>query len=99
MDSERSIVFDQAENRLHAQKGILVWLTYPTVKRDPSDELRGFHEGRVQSFLSEVGWDRASSAHTGYRFHDRASEPSTAYPTTSTDHAPEPTAADEEEDR
>ncbi len=26
MDSERSIVWDQAENRLHTQKALLVWL-------------------------------------------------------------------------
>jgi ornithine carbamoyltransferase len=26
MDSENSIVFDQAENRLHAQKGVMAWL-------------------------------------------------------------------------
>ena len=26
IESERSIVFDQAENRLHAQKGILYYL-------------------------------------------------------------------------
>jgi ornithine carbamoyltransferase len=26
MDGSHSIVFDQAENRLHVQKGVLVWL-------------------------------------------------------------------------
>ena len=26
MDSEQSVVFDQAGNRMHAQKGLLVWL-------------------------------------------------------------------------
>jgi len=26
MDSKQSVVFDQAENRMHAQKGLLVWL-------------------------------------------------------------------------
>jgi ornithine carbamoyltransferase len=25
MDGPRSVVFDEAENRLHAQKGILTW--------------------------------------------------------------------------
>jgi putrescine carbamoyltransferase len=66
IDHERSIVFDQAENRLHAEKGILVWLTYPTVRR-PSPALRRYHEGRLQSLLGRAGWDRAGSAHTSYR--------------------------------
>jgi len=88
MDSERSIIFDQAENRLHAQKGILVWLTYPTIKHDPSDELRAFHAGRVQAFLSEIGWDRASSAHTGYRLHERTGEPADGQMSTSTQEEP-----------
>jgi ornithine carbamoyltransferase len=26
MDSEQSVVFDQAENRMHAQNGLLYWL-------------------------------------------------------------------------
>ena len=26
MDSDQSVVFDQAENRMHAQKGLLFWL-------------------------------------------------------------------------
>ena len=26
LDSPRSVIFDQAENRLHAQKAVLVWL-------------------------------------------------------------------------
>jgi putrescine carbamoyltransferase len=67
MDHERSIVFDQAENRLHAEKAILVWLTYPTIKHHPSPELRQYHDGRAQAFLSRAGWDRAGSAHTAYR--------------------------------
>ena len=78
IDHERSIVFDQAENRLHAEKGILVWLTYPTIKHHPSEELRRYHDGRVQSFLSGAGWDRAGSAHTGYRALDGERSPLTA---------------------
>ena len=27
IDSEQSLVFQEAENRLHAQKGIMVWLS------------------------------------------------------------------------
>jgi ornithine carbamoyltransferase len=33
MDSPASAVFDQAENRLHTQKGIMVWLTEKIAKR------------------------------------------------------------------
>jgi len=50
MDSEQSIVFDQAENRLHTEKGLLVWFIYPRLKR-PLEELARFHAGRVQAFL------------------------------------------------
>jgi len=52
MDSPQSIIFDQSENRLHAEKGILVWLVYPRLKH-PSVELRAYHEGRIQSFLRQ----------------------------------------------
>jgi len=52
MDSERSIIFDQAENRLHTEKGLLVWLVYPRLKR-PSPELQVYHSARVQAFLAE----------------------------------------------
>ena len=29
MDGEHSVVFDEAENRLHAQKAVLVWALVP----------------------------------------------------------------------
>ncbi|GLZ75219.1 ornithine carbamoyltransferase [Actinorhabdospora filicis] len=35
MDGPRSAVFDQAENRLHAQKALLTWLLDPTVRANP----------------------------------------------------------------
>jgi putrescine carbamoyltransferase len=48
MDSPQSIIFDQSENRLHAEKGILAWLVYPRLER-PSDQLRAYHAGRTES--------------------------------------------------
>jgi len=57
IDGPRSIVFDQAENRLHTEKGILVWLVYPTIKR-PSEETLDFHAGQVKAYLARRGWDR-----------------------------------------
>jgi putrescine carbamoyltransferase len=52
MDSPQSIIFDQSENRLHTEKGLLVWFVYPRLKR-PSPELRAFHAGRIQAFLEQ----------------------------------------------
>ncbi len=65
MDHERSIVFDQAENRLHAQKGILVWLTYPVIKHPVDDERARYHETRVKAYLAELGWDGAPPRRDG----------------------------------
>jgi len=50
MDHPRSIIFDQSENRLHTEKGLLVYFTYPRLKR-PTAELKAYHAGRIQSFL------------------------------------------------
>ena len=58
IDSPQSVVFDQAENRLHAEKGILVWKTYGRVRHDASPELRAYHRGQVESFLATERWDR-----------------------------------------
>jgi len=50
MDSEHSIIFDQAENRLHTEKGLLVWLVYPRLKH-ASDEQKAVHTGEIVDFL------------------------------------------------
>lgn len=52
MDSAQSIIYDQSENRLHAEKGILTWLLYPRLKR-PSPELRAYHAGQILAFLDQ----------------------------------------------
>lgn len=51
MDGPRSIIYDQSENRLHAEKGLLVHFVYPRLKA-PSPELAAYHRGRVESFLN-----------------------------------------------
>ncbi|MGE5408320.1 MAG: putrescine carbamoyltransferase [Syntrophothermus sp.] len=61
IDGPRSIVFDQAENRFHAEKGILVWLTYPTLKPLADESTRREFEGRIHSYLGQVGWEAASA--------------------------------------
>lgn len=54
-DGERSVIFDQAENRLHAEKAILVWTTYPEIDHHPAAELRAHHTGRVLEHLGRAG--------------------------------------------
>ena len=61
IDSSQSVVFDQAENRLHAEKGILVWKTYGRVSHSASQELQAYHRGRAESFLATARWDRRYS--------------------------------------
>jgi putrescine carbamoyltransferase len=50
LDSPQSIIYDQSENRLHTEKGLLVWFVYPRLKR-PSQELKAFHKGQIEAFL------------------------------------------------
>lgn len=50
MDSPQSIIYEQSENRLHAEKGILTWLVYPRLKRT-LPELEAFHTGLITAFL------------------------------------------------
>lgn len=53
MDSPRSIIYDQSENRLHAEKGILTWLIYPRLLR-PLDEVRLQHKTSIEQFLAKM---------------------------------------------
>ncbi len=50
MDHPRSIIFDQSENRLHTEKGLLVYFLYPRLKR-PSEELKAYHKEHIEAFL------------------------------------------------
>ncbi|MCC7251938.1 putrescine carbamoyltransferase [Hyphomicrobium sp.] len=51
MDGPRSIIYDQSENRLHTEKGLLVHFVYPRLYH-PSHELVDHHRGRVEAFLN-----------------------------------------------
>ena len=50
LDSPQSIIFDQAENRLHTEKGLLVWFIYPDLKH-PSDMMKADHAAAIEQFL------------------------------------------------
>lgn len=54
-DSPQSVIFDQAENRLHAEKAILVWTTAPDIDLDISPELQALHAGRIREQLGRIG--------------------------------------------
>ena len=52
MDHPRSIIFDQSENRLHTEKGLLVYFVYPRLKR-PSEELKASQQARIEALLND----------------------------------------------
>lgn len=56
LDHPRSIIYDQSENRLHTEKGILVKFIYPRLRKAP-DDLKQWHAGRIQSFLADHALD------------------------------------------
>jgi putrescine carbamoyltransferase len=50
MDHPRSIIFDQSENRLHTEKGLLVYFLYPRLKR-PTQEQKAYHTEQIEGLL------------------------------------------------
>jgi putrescine carbamoyltransferase len=53
MDSPQSIIYDQSENRLHTEKGLLTWYMAPRLEL-PSPALRNYHQGRIESYLHDA---------------------------------------------
>ena len=51
MDGAQSIIYDQSENRLHTEKGLLVHFVYPRLK-SPSSQLAARHRGLVEDFVN-----------------------------------------------
>lgn len=50
-DGPNSLLFEEAENRLHAQKAILAWFMYSGQK---SEALQAYHMGKVEDFLNRA---------------------------------------------
>lgn len=46
----RSLVFQEAENRLHTQRGLLAWYLYPRM-RQADESLKAYNEGKLRGFL------------------------------------------------
>ena len=53
MDHPRSIVFDQSENRLHTEKGLLVYFLYPRLAR-PSEARKATHLRQINKLLDKI---------------------------------------------
>jgi putrescine carbamoyltransferase len=53
MDHPRSIIFDQSENRLHTEKGLLVYFVYPRLQR-PTDAIKIYHQAEIGAFLDKI---------------------------------------------
>jgi putrescine carbamoyltransferase len=51
MDGPQSIIYDQSENRLHTEKGLLAYFVFPRLKA-PSPELVARHRGLVEDFIN-----------------------------------------------
>lgn len=50
MDSPQSIIYDQSENRLHTEKGILAWLLYPRLPK-PTETQKAHHAAQISTLL------------------------------------------------
>lgn len=48
----RSIIFQEAENRLHVERALLTWYLYPRQNK-ASEALKIYHEGRITDFLDK----------------------------------------------
>ncbi len=57
LDSPQSIIFDQAENRLHTEKGLLVWLVYPRLQ-NPAEKVKKAHADAVLEHLENMQWEK-----------------------------------------
>ncbi len=53
MDSPQSVIYDQAENRLHTEKGLLVWLVYPRLQK-PSRKFKKEQKREVKNFIKDT---------------------------------------------
>jgi putrescine carbamoyltransferase len=53
IDGAQSIVYDQSENRLHTEKGLLAWYVYPRLE-SATPAVKVHHEALVQNYLADA---------------------------------------------
>ena len=53
MDHPNSLLVDEAENRLHTEKGLLAWYIYPALRK-ASKELKALKKAEAEDFLLEA---------------------------------------------
>ncbi len=53
MDHERSLLVEEAENRLHTEKGLLAWYMYPQLRK-ASPELKAQKKAEAEAYLQEA---------------------------------------------
>ncbi len=53
MDHPRSIIFEQSENRLHTEKGLLIYFIYPHLPH-PTDSMKALHQAEITAFLANA---------------------------------------------
>lgn len=46
----KSLVFQEAENRLHTERGLLAWFMYQNMQR-PTEEQKNYYKGAAEAFL------------------------------------------------
>lgn len=51
-DGPQSALLPQAENRLHAEKGILAWLLYPH-RKHPTEAMTNYYMGKLEDMLTK----------------------------------------------
>lgn len=55
MDHERSVLWDQAENRMYSEMAILVYLLYPSIKLNTASEAqKAVHKAKIEDYLEEI---------------------------------------------
>ncbi len=67
-DGKQSIIFDQSENRLTAQMGLLVYYMYPQIDKSTEEE-KIYWKGKIENFMNDKDreWKKRYSYNNDYK--------------------------------